>query len=106
MAKEWAPVVGYEDAYVASTRGVVKSVNREVPGRGESTRLIRGQILCPRVRPGGTVTVNLWKGNAYEQVPVRRVVLEAHAGPRPEGMDAVNVNGNPADNRLCNLCWK
>jgi hypothetical protein len=104
--KEWAPVRGYEDLYEASRRGFVQSLDREVAGRDGSMRKVKGKVLTPRVRPDGTVAVNLWRNNEYVQVPVRRIVLEAHDGPRPEGMDAVNVDGNPANNKLSNLEWK
>lgn len=106
MPKEWAPVRGYEDLYEASTRGLARSLDRDVKGRDDSVRRIKGKLLTPRVRPDGTVAVNLWRGNTYRQVPMRRVVLEAHDGPCPEGMDAANKNGDPADNRLANLEWK
>ena len=36
---------------------------------------------------------------------VHRLVLEAFVGPRPEGMVARHLNGDPGDNRLENLAW-
>jgi DNA-binding CsgD family transcriptional regulator len=36
---------------------------------------------------------------------VHRVVLEAFIGPCPPGLQCRHLNGNPADNRLDNLCW-
>ncbi len=36
---------------------------------------------------------------------VHRLVLEAFVGRRPEGMQCRHLNGNPQDNRLCNLKW-
>ena len=39
------------------------------------------------------------------QVSVHRLVLEAFVGPCPPGCETRHLNGNPADNRLCNLAW-
>lgn len=36
---------------------------------------------------------------------VHRLVLEAFVGPCPDGMECRHLNGDPADNRLENLCW-
>lgn len=36
---------------------------------------------------------------------VHRLVLEAFVGPCPEGMECRHLDGNPANNRLDNLCW-
>ena len=63
-------------------------------------------MLTPRIRPDGTYVVNLWRNNKYRQVPIRRIVLEAFDRAQPRGMDAINVNGNPADNNLKNLRWQ
>lgn len=38
-------------------------------------------------------------------VAVHKLVLTAFAGPRPDGMEARHLDGDPANNRLSNLCW-
>lgn len=54
--------------------------------------------------------------NGYRRIELRRsgerraryvqhLVLEAFAGPCPEGQEARHLNGAPADNRSKNLCW-
>lgn len=100
------PVAGYADQYEVSDGGHVRSIPRKVAGRGKSVRTLRGKLLSPRVRPDGTRAVNLWRGNTYVQKPVKRLVLEAFGSPQPAGYDAVNVNEDPADNRLSNLKWE
>lgn len=40
-----------------------------------------------------------------DQLKVHRLILEAFVGPCPAGMMCCHNNGNPADNRLCNLRW-
>lgn len=106
MTAEWLPVTGYEGLYEVSNQGEVRSLARSVKGRECSDRQITGKVIVPRIRPDGTVAVNLWKSNTYKQVPVRRIVLLAFDGPRPKGYDATNVNGDPGDNRLHNLQWQ
>lgn len=105
MAEEWRPVRGYTGIYEVSSEGRIRSVEREVSGRERSARRLRGQELTPRIRPDGTRAVNLWHGNKYRQIPVRRIVLEAFDRERPRGFDAKNIDGDPANNRLENLQW-
>lgn len=49
--------------------------------------------------------VNLSRGGKYHTFRVHQLVLGTFVGPRPEGMQCRHLNGNPADNRLCNLAW-
>jgi hypothetical protein len=51
----------------------------------------------------GHLHLRLGRGSPF--MLVHRLVLSAFAGPCPEGMEACHYNGNPADNRLCNLRW-
>lgn len=41
----------------------------------------------------------------YNSHQIHRLVLDAFAGPRPEGMECRHLNGDPKDNRLRNLVW-
>ena len=75
-------------------------------GRENSHRKLQGKLLTPRIRPDGTMAVNLWCKNRYRQVPIRRLVLEAFDRAQPMGYDAANMNGDLADNRLINLQWE
>lgn len=104
--EEWRPVRDWEGLYEVSSHGLVRSVERYVKGREGSSRKLQGRQLTPRVRPDGVVAVNLWRGNRYRQLPVRRLVLEAFDRAKPQGFDAVNRNGDPADNKLANLEWR
>ena len=106
MPEQWRPVRGYEGAYKVCDSGYVESVERDVRGRENSRRHLKGKRLTPRVRPDGTLAVNLWSENSYRQIPIRRIVLDAFSGPQPRGYDAANINGDPNDNRLSNLQWQ
>ena len=109
QTEQWRPVLDprFSSSYRVSDQGRARSLPRQVAGRGGSIRTVKGQILSPRVRPDGTRAVNLWIENDYIQFPLRRLILEAFTGrAQPPGYDAKNINGDPADNRLCNLRWE
>ena len=66
------------------------------------TLLMREKKLS--VRPDGYLVTSTGGRGA----PIRRVhhlVLETFVGFRPEGKETRHINGNPLDNRLCNLVW-
>lgn len=99
--EDWLPVVGY-DGYRVSTLGRVYS-------------LLTGKMLKPgTAKSGGYQVVNLSftaegpNGPRRRQI-VRKVdhlVLEAFAGPRPDGdIHSRHLNDDPRDNRLANLQW-
>ena len=58
--------------------------------------------LKPSRRTRGYLAVYLGR-NVVRMV--HRLVLEAFAGPCPEGMECLHGDGNPANNRLDNLRW-
>lgn len=101
----WKPVVGHEGAYEVSNRGNVRSVTRYVRlvAHGiETRRLAPGKALRPGRHSSGHVSVSIGKGNSRV---VHQLVLEAFAGPRPAGCEALHLNHIPADNRAENLRW-
>lgn len=102
--ERWLPVVGYEGIYEVSDHGRVRSVDRVVahPG-GDSAR--KGRVLKPCGDGRGYKQVNLWRDGSGGSVKVHRLVLEAFAGPCPDGMLACHTNGDNSDNRPSNLRW-
>lgn len=105
MSEAWVDIPGHP-GYQVSDQGRVRSVDRVVQGREGSARRVKGRVLTPLVRPDGLRVVNLWLNNTYCQRPVRELVLVAFDRPCPTGFEAVNVNGDSVDNRLCNLRWR
>lgn len=61
--------------------------------------------MRPLKHTGGYARVILSKDGAATQTYVHKVVLEAFAGSRPNGMQVAHGNGNKLDNRLENLRW-
>ena len=106
MADEiWRPVAGCEGQYEVSNLGRVRSLDRIGTqgtrwGRSMSVRL-KGRILKPGTVAGGYQYVKIGPVGAL----VHRLVLEAFAGPCPEGMECAHDDGNPANNHASNLRW-
>jgi len=49
--------------------------------------------------------IRFWIRNKKYARRIHQLVLETYVGPCPKGMECRHLNGNPADNRLDNLCW-
>ena len=100
--KIWKDIPSYEGAYQVSNNGRVKSVKRYVKHYRGGQSFVQSKILKPRQDIDGYMSVIL---NSKDSKLVHRLVLETFDGPCPEGMETRHLNGNPADNRLENLCW-
>jgi len=88
----WKLVPGYNGGYEVSNQGRVRSFKRSTQGR----------ILRPGRMPSGHLSVALGRGNSQ---CVHKLVLLTFNGPAPDKYECRHLNGNPADNRLANLCW-
>lgn len=85
--EEWKPVPAYEDLYEVSSHGRVLSHHRETP-----------RFLRPGNHGAGYRLVVLCKDGKQTSRTVHSLMLEAFIGPRPEGMEARHLDGNPANN--------
>lgn len=104
--EHWKPVLGYESFYEVSDQGRVRSLDREVPHRKSGFLRLRGRVLVENgSHAGGYRQVMLSNGGKLVARKIHRLVLESFVGPKPEGAEARHVDGNPANNRLTNLCW-
>jgi hypothetical protein len=88
----WKLVPEYDGKYEISDQGRVRSFQRDPQGR----------ILRPSRMPGGHLSVALGRGNSQ---CVHKLVLLAFVGVAPDKHECRHLNGDPADNRLENLCW-
>ena len=83
------------------------SITRD--GRVWSSRPCRGtsgRWLKPRkINKYGHLSVLMSREKKEYQRLVHRLVLEAFAGPCPEGMQCRHLDGNPGNNSLENLKW-
>lgn len=107
MVEIWKDIPGYEGRYQASTQGRIKSLTRKVRSINHYTnvdffRTVPEHCLRPgRYCKSGHVSVVLEHGGQGR--PVHQLVMKAFMGEPPKGMEILHRNGDPTDNRLCNL---
>jgi len=93
--ESWRPVPGYEDRYLVSDLGQVRSL----PGKH------KGRILKKQIGTHGREYVSLSRLGKVQKRFVHHLVLEAFIGPRSEGTECCHYDGNPINNVLSNLRW-
>jgi len=94
MKEVWIPVVGYEEFYVVSSHGRIKSLwfNKE-------------RILKGNKQPLGYTAMWVCNKIKNKHVLVHRLICEAFHGSCPDGMQCAHLDGNPKNNRPNNLKW-
>lgn len=94
----WLPVPGWEDLYLVSDQGRVRTQHKRSRAKNGFLKL--------RPKSDGYFHVALCRDGRRVDIGVHQLVLLAFAGPRPAGKEARHLNGNPADNRWPeNLVW-
>lgn len=94
----WRPVVGAEGFYEVSSIGAVRRVGA---GQGARAELVHAPTKTKR----GYLRVELRLNGKRVAKYVQELVLEAFVGPRPTGLLARHLNGNPEDCSVGNLAW-
>ena len=94
--ERWLPVVGYEGLYEVSDRGRVRSMRLVPPLVMSLGWAKRGQY--PRIV--------LRRGGDRQSLYVHRMVLEAFAGPAPDGHEASHLDGDMLNASATNLAWE
>jgi HNH endonuclease/NUMOD4 motif-containing protein len=101
--ESWRPVAGWEALYEVSDHGRARSLDRLTTGRDGRTCHYRGRILKQSPDPDGYLLVGLSRDGRSVTHAVHRLVAEAFIGPRPDGLEVLHRDGNPANNRPENL---
>lgn len=87
--------------YAVGADGIVWSCHlRNGHGKTHPTWRVLKSVLG-RDYPQVTPSLN----GRPENIRVHNLVLCAFIGPRPEGMEARHLDGNPLNSALSNLCW-
>lgn len=103
--ERWRWVVGYENYYMVSSLGRVKSMPRKVTQRFKREALRRKRILSQRVNRYGYCGVTLFINESAKDKLVHTLVAQAFIS-NPENKTQVNhKKGIKTDNRATQLEW-
>lgn len=101
----WKPIPKFEGCYEASNQGRIKSLERTVNRRGNTTRIVPGIILAPIVNDKGYVVVNLNKDGRKSRKRVSIIIASLFVD-NPDNLPEVNHDdGNKLNNAANNLSW-
>lgn len=101
----WKPIPGYEKLYEASDLGNIRTLGRTVQTSAGWTRTQRPRKLQGWAHDFGYTRFALTRDGQTTHHYGHALVLAAFVGPRPDGLNGLHRNGNPADNRLDNLYY-
>lgn len=102
----WKTINEYEHAYQISNRGRVRSLNKTVRTRGNSTRVITGKILSPGKSDNGYLIVILYDAPRKKKICLIHQLVARAFIPNPHNKPEVNhKNGKKHDNHKSNLEW-
>jgi hypothetical protein len=106
--EQWKPVLGFEDSYMVSNLGRIKSMYRQSrkPGlKNNPSVMLRPKIMKQNIQPTGYRIVQLSKSGRVKGLPVHRIIAMAFI-PNPDNKPFINhIDANPSNNDLSNLEW-
>ena len=101
----WKDIVGYEGYYQVSTRGIVRSVDREIFRKDGVKVRLKGAVRKPKVANDGYYNIYLTKDGVSEFFPISRLVA-THFIPNPHNKEQVNhIDEDKSNNHISNLEW-
>lgn len=104
--EEWRDIEGYVGRFKISNLGRVKSMERSVSRKGNSTSIQKEMIKKQRLTKYGYLTVYLSISKKYKHYFVHRLVAKFFISDSPTKKHTVNhKNGIKTDNRVENLEW-
>ncbi|MUP45380.1 hypothetical protein E0K83_06425 [Gramella sp. BOM4] len=104
----WKPIKGYENRYLISNWGRIKSLGRTIHAKDGSIRNYKDRMLSLKPNKSrGYISVRLCKKDwrQWGQIDVHRLVA-LHFIPNPDGHPVVNHKDcNRSNNHIDNLEW-
>ena len=105
--ERWAPIPTWDGFYEASTRGLIRSVDRDITHADGGTRKHRGRVLSPKTNNKGYLMVGLFDAQSKRREfrTVHRLVAATFL-PNHDGLPEVNhIDGNKRNCSSSNLEW-
>ena len=103
MPERWKPVVGFEGIYEVSDQGGVRSIDRTIVCKDGRYIPAKGKMLAPFEDRHGYLRATLSRDGRSRKYFVHRLVLDAFVGPKQDGEETRHLDGDRANNFLCNL---
>ena len=101
----WKDIINYEGLYQISNLGNLRSVDRVVAGKNNTTRRVKGCIIKPFCFKGYSC-VKLSKNNKTKHFKLHRlVILCFNYVDDYQNFDVNHLDGNKQNNLLTNLEW-
>ena len=104
----WKDIEGYEGVYQVSSKGQVRSVDRDITQQKDGTvftRRMKGRVLKTQLINSGYELVNLSKGNIRDARTVHRLVARAFIPMEEDRKDVNHKDGVKTNNCVSNLEW-
>lgn len=102
---EWKDVVGYEGYLEVNDEGQIRSTERTVRHRNDSTMRIKPKILSSNPDPKGYLKVRTSVNNKKTSIKVHRAVAEAFIDNPENKAQVDHIDGNKTNNSVKNLRW-
>lgn len=105
LLEEWRDIPGYEGLYQASSLGMIRSVERLVPGKKGFFKLMKSVVLKQTTAGRGYASVMLSKNGVTKRWNVHRLIALTFI-PNPNNLPEVNhKDENKTNNIWANLEW-
>lgn len=99
LNEQWLPVIDWENLYLVSDHGRVRSLDRIIYRRSDgATYPHPGRLLIPLNTPSGHFKVELARDGWKQPKLVHVLMLESFIGPCPENHEGCHKNDNCIDN--------
>lgn len=99
----WKNIVGYENLYLASNLGRIKSIERKVKCSEKGIRTVKERILKQIISKRGYFEIKLSKSSVIKTKTVHRIIAECFLVKDLERLYVNHKNKNKLDNCILNL---
>jgi phosphopantothenoylcysteine synthetase/decarboxylase len=105
--EKWKPIKGYEDAYMVSNFGQVKSKEKSVSIGNGATRFFPEKIMKLTNQDSGSnyLRIALYKNQKGKLYSVHRLVADAFCKNPLNNNIVMHLDDNPSNNHATNLKW-